>query len=98
MREGRGTLHTCFGFLQVPDNVTACSSACLNWQAITLGVIISQMDYIMIDGGGSNRAGILHVPNPPAAKLGKERPTSSLLSAINVGSILGAFIHQTLSF
>jgi hypothetical protein len=50
----------------------------------------------MIDGVGVILLGYFITKSRPAAKLGKERPTSSLLSVTNISSILGSFLINLL--
>jgi hypothetical protein len=55
------------------------------------GIILSQMDYIFIDGVAVLILGYAMTLCYPEDKLGKVRPTSSLLGPLNVASVVGVW-------
>ncbi|CAM6091151.1 unnamed protein product [Calypogeia fissa] len=95
LREGRGALHTsfaCYKFLIMYGLTFSIFKLACNWY----GVIACQMDYMIIDGVAVITLGYSMTLSQPSKKLNKERPTSSLLGAQNVASILGVWTINVL--
>ncbi|BBN18845.1 hypothetical protein MPTK1_8g05990 [Marchantia polymorpha subsp. ruderalis] len=91
LREGRGALHTsfaCYKFLIMYGLMFSILKLCCYWY----GIIPCQMDYVFIDGVAVLSLGYAMTLSYPERKLGKMRPTSSLIGAMNTGSILGVWI------
>ncbi|EFJ32188.1 hypothetical protein SELMODRAFT_439526 [Selaginella moellendorffii] len=91
LREGRAALHTsfaCYKFLIIYGLMFSILKLCAYWY----GIIPCQMDYFFIDGVAVLTLGYAMTLSYPEAKLGKDRPTSSLLGAENVASVLGIWI------
>jgi magnesium-transporting ATPase (P-type) len=69
------------------------SDTCISMETIKCryGIILSQMDYIFIDGVAVLILGYAMTLSYPEDKLGKVRPTSSLLGPLNVASVVGVW-------
>ncbi|KAH9540758.1 hypothetical protein CY35_14G023000 [Sphagnum magellanicum] len=90
LREGRAALHTsfaCYKFLIMYGLMFSILKLCCYWY----GIILSQMDYIFIDGVAVLILGYAMTLCYPEDKLGKVRPTSSLLGPLNVASVVGVW-------
>lgn len=90
LREGRGALHTsfaCYKFLIMYGLMFSIFKLCCYWY----GIIVCQMDYLFIDGVAVLSLGYAMTISHPEDILGKARPTSSLLGALNVASVFGVW-------
>lgn len=95
VREGRADLHTsfaCYKFLIIYGLSFSILKLSFNWN----GIIACTMDYIFIDGVAVLALGYTMNLSNPRTCLSKDRPTSSLLVAQNVASVLGLWIINLL--
>ncbi|KAJ7563253.1 hypothetical protein O6H91_03G102700 [Diphasiastrum complanatum] len=90
VREGRGALHTsfaCYKFLIMYGLMFSILKLCAYWY----GIIPCQMDYISIDGIAVLILAYAMTLSYPEEKLGKSRPTSSLLAPSTIASTVGVW-------
>ncbi|KAK3240843.1 hypothetical protein CYMTET_49346 [Cymbomonas tetramitiformis] len=88
LREGRASLHTsfaCYKFLITYGQLFSILKLICFWY----GVIMCNLKYLMIDGVAVLTLSYTMTLSQPLKKLGKDRPTSSLLGPVTVTSVLG---------